>query len=248
MIILFWVVLVLFSVVQSKIVHYSSLAYFPITFLGALTIYQITEQKVQFNGWMKAGLLIMGGLIVLILLVIPYLGNHIEMIKPLFEKDIHGMATLDAEVNWTVWTVIPGFLILMALLFFLILMKKEQFMKAFQVLFLGIALFLFTGLIFFIGRIEAYSQNSYVEFAKTLQGKKAYVISSGFKSYVHLYYTRRMPEDKPGIDQYTMLNKKVDRDVYVFGKKNMESYWDGRDDFLKLGSKNGYLMYQRIRE
>ena len=46
MIILFWVVVVLFSIVQSKIVHYSSLAYFPLNFLSALVISNILEDKI----------------------------------------------------------------------------------------------------------------------------------------------------------------------------------------------------------
>ncbi|HNG90068.1 MAG TPA: phospholipid carrier-dependent glycosyltransferase, partial [Saprospiraceae bacterium] len=43
---LFWVVLVLFSVVRTKIVHYSSLAYFPLTYLGAATLWRAIRWKV----------------------------------------------------------------------------------------------------------------------------------------------------------------------------------------------------------
>ena len=35
---LFWVVLILFSIVQTKIVHYSSLCYFPLTYLATYSI------------------------------------------------------------------------------------------------------------------------------------------------------------------------------------------------------------------
>ena len=54
MLILFWVVLILFSVVQSKIVHYSSLCYFPLTYLAALTLMQLEERKIQFSIWLTA--------------------------------------------------------------------------------------------------------------------------------------------------------------------------------------------------
>src|SRR5690606_16008115 len=37
---LFWVVLILFSLVTTKIVHYSSLTYFPLAVLGALWLNQ----------------------------------------------------------------------------------------------------------------------------------------------------------------------------------------------------------------
>src|SRR5690606_10029199 len=35
---LFWTVLIIFSVVKTKIVHYSSLCYFPLTFIAALAL------------------------------------------------------------------------------------------------------------------------------------------------------------------------------------------------------------------
>src|SRR5262249_42718142 len=38
MLILFWVVMLLFSIVKTKIVHYSSLTYFPLSFLAAHTV------------------------------------------------------------------------------------------------------------------------------------------------------------------------------------------------------------------
>src|SRR4029453_3440170 len=41
MLILFWVVLVVFSLVQTKVVHYSSLCYFPLTYLAALQLERI---------------------------------------------------------------------------------------------------------------------------------------------------------------------------------------------------------------
>ncbi|MED5301753.1 MAG: glycosyltransferase family 39 protein, partial [Bacteroidota bacterium] len=42
--ILFWVVLILFTIVSTKIVHYSSLAYFPLSYLASIEI-----QKLQFG-------------------------------------------------------------------------------------------------------------------------------------------------------------------------------------------------------
>lgn len=46
---LFWVVLILFTIVKSKIVHYSSMCYFPLTYLAAVVIYHIYEGNITFN-------------------------------------------------------------------------------------------------------------------------------------------------------------------------------------------------------
>ncbi len=246
MIFLFWVILVLFTVVQSKIVHYSSLAYFPITYLGALTIYHLLQGKIEFNKWMKFGVLSMGILIAAIVITIPFLGQNTEVIKPLLKSDPQALAILEADVNWTGYEIIPG-LILLTGIFAFIMIRKDMLLRAFQVLFLSVAVFIFTGLIFFIGRIEGYTQNAYVENCKSLVGEKAYVQTIGFKSYVHLFYTKRQPDDHPQTDRFRILRRSVDRDVYVFSKKRMEEYWDEQEGFLKLDSKNGYVMYKRIR-
>src|SRR5690606_20755485 len=50
MVILFWVVLVLFSLVKTKIVHYSSLCYFPLTSLAALRLERVWKKREGF-GW-----------------------------------------------------------------------------------------------------------------------------------------------------------------------------------------------------
>ena len=44
-----WVVPILFSVVQSKIVHYSSLTYFPVSFLAALSVQELLQKKLKLR-------------------------------------------------------------------------------------------------------------------------------------------------------------------------------------------------------
>ncbi len=48
-IILLLTVVILFEIVQTKIVHYSSLAYFPLTYLSALAILQDNRRKKPFH-------------------------------------------------------------------------------------------------------------------------------------------------------------------------------------------------------
>ncbi|MCF8368835.1 MAG: glycosyltransferase family 39 protein [Bacteroidales bacterium] len=247
MIILFWVVIILFSIVQSKIVHYSSLAYFPLTFLAAMTIKQIIDKKILFNKWMKFGLISIGFIIASVVFVMPYIGNNINLIKPLFAGNVHALATLDAQVNWTGWEIIPGIILTVGILLFFILKKRDKILMAFSSLFTSVALFVFLGLIFYIARIEAYTQNSYVEYCKLLEGQKAYVVTSGFKSYVQYFYCKPQPGDKIPLDKEHMMKGDVDADVYVFCKKDVEEYWDNHKRFKKLGSKNGYGFYQRIK-
>ena len=48
---MFWVVLILFSIVKTKIVHYSSLCYFPLSFLATVTCYQVFHGKSRLPAW-----------------------------------------------------------------------------------------------------------------------------------------------------------------------------------------------------
>lgn len=83
MTILLVVVLVLFSIVRTKIIHYSSLAYFPITYLAAYGLYKLIYiSKKKPNGLMVAGLTLIGTLVAIILISVPYLGRHINLIEP----------------------------------------------------------------------------------------------------------------------------------------------------------------------
>jgi 4-amino-4-deoxy-L-arabinose transferase-like glycosyltransferase len=71
--ILFWVVLVLFSIVTTKIVHYSSLCYYPITFLGALTVYDWVKKykKPKLNIVQKSILIVISLIWLFILFLVP---------------------------------------------------------------------------------------------------------------------------------------------------------------------------------
>src|SRR4029450_4865555 len=62
MLILFWVVLVAFSLVQTKVVHYSSLCYFPLTYLAALQLERIVVGRQPF-GWTRWAVGVIGSLV-----------------------------------------------------------------------------------------------------------------------------------------------------------------------------------------
>ncbi len=249
MIILFWVVLVLFSVVQSKIVHYSSLAYFPLTFLAALTITQIIDKKIRFNRWLKSGLLVIGLIYSVVTISIPFLALHIDLIKPLFAKDAFALATLGADVHWTGWEVLPGFLMLIILMIFFWYTRKEKFTVGIRVLFGGTAVFVLLGLVFFIGRIEMYTQDANVEFCKSLAGKEGYIVTSGMRSYIPPFYSKRMPpKNKKSHDLKWLIWEPVDEDVYIIAKVGLEDYWKSVYTCEQIGGENGFVFFKRKRE
>lgn len=242
---LFWVVLILFTVVQSKIVHYSSMCYFPLTFLAAEVIYRIIEGKVHWARWMKITLAAIGGLYILATVALPFIGMQAEILQPLFD-DPFARGNLEAEVRWTGWEVIPGLLLLGVLVFTFRLARRQQMRPAFLLLFGGTAIFVMLTLFFFIGRIEAYSQRAAIEFFESKAGEDVYIITHGYKSYAHLFYARKQPvANSDSYDKDWLIQGEIDKDVYVVTKVHKADELRAIGTLEEIGARNGFVFFRR---
>ncbi|MCK7559286.1 glycosyltransferase family 39 protein [Chitinophaga sedimenti] len=95
--ILFFVVLLLFSIVTTKIVHYSSLCYFPLSFLAALFVYRLAEGKLSLRKWQVGLLIFIGCLLGLLIALLPLVGLYkAELIPHIGDK--FARANLEADV------------------------------------------------------------------------------------------------------------------------------------------------------
>lgn len=247
MLILFWVVLVLFSIVQSKIVHYSSLCYFPLTYLAALTLLQLEERKIQFNNWMRAGLLVVGGVYVAAIVGLPLLAHRMDIVKAYADQDAFTQQNLDAKVNWTGWEVLPGIWLLVILILAIVWFNQRETGRASLTLFGGMAIFITLTLWFFIGRIEGISQDAAMRFFERAQGQNVYVRTYGYHSYGPYFYTRKPPVTNP--DSYNdewILRGRIDKDVLFIRKASEQpTLLDSLPDVRKTGSENGFVFYRR---
>jgi 4-amino-4-deoxy-L-arabinose transferase-like glycosyltransferase len=206
--ILFWVVLILFTIVKTKIIHYSSLSYFPLTYLAALVIDKLLNKEIDFNIWMKFGLSFIGGIFFLGTFVAPVIGRNIEWLKPFTAKDPFATANLEASVNWTGFEVIPSLFLLAIIIAFFILLKQKRF-RAFQVLFVGNAIFCLLTLMFFMTKIEAYSQNAAISFYESKVGEDCVIYTYGFKSYAHLFYTQKRSTKRENHVENILMKRNV---------------------------------------
>lgn len=244
---LFFVVLILFSIVKSKIVHYSSMCYFPLTFLAAVVLYQIIEGKIAFNRAMRIGLWSVAGLYILLTISMPFLAGHLEVLKPLL-KDPFAVANMDAKVHWTGFEIIPGLFLFVLLLYSLPKFRSDAW-TAFRMLFLGTGVFVMLTLIFFIKRIEGYSQRAAIEFCEKRVGEDCYVITDGYKSYVHLFYTRKPKVTNPkSWDKEWLIHGEIDKDVYAITKIDRTEELESIPEFKEIGRKNGFVFYKRSKK
>ncbi|MDX1942319.1 MAG: glycosyltransferase family 39 protein [Saprospiraceae bacterium] len=246
---LFWVVLILFTIVKSKIVHYSSMSYYPLTFLAALVIYNIIEGNITLNRWMRIGLWTIASLYLIVVFALPYAGFNIELIKPLFSKDAFALANLEAQVHWTGWEVLPGIVLLVLMIFSIRMILKGNKMQGFAVLFGGTAVFVMLTLISFIKRIEGYSQRAAVEFFESKANEDCYLMTYGYKSYVHLFYGKPQNGNKCCFKEEActqkILHEPLDKPAYIVTKINKVNELKDLPGIIEIGRKNGFVFFKR---
>ncbi|NRA49842.1 MAG: glycosyltransferase family 39 protein, partial [Phaeodactylibacter sp.] len=245
---LLWTVLILFTIVKSKIVHYSSMCYFPLTYLAALTIEGMIRGDIEFKPWLRGFLYSIGGLYIFVTLALPFVGMQAEVLAPLF-KDPFAQGNLQADVNWTGFEVVPGLFLLALLIVFNRTMKKDR-QRAFLYLFGGTGLFVMLTLIFFIQRIEGYSQRAAVEFFKTHASEDAHYLVTGYKSYVHLFYARPQASGEACFKNEActdvLLNGDIDKPVYLVTKVHKADDHRANPNLELIEEKNGFVFFRRL--
>ena len=244
---LFWIVLILFTIVKSKIVHYSSMCYFPLTYLAAVSVYYILENKIRFNKWIKTGLAITGGVYVLAVIALPIVGNNIDVLKPLF-NDPFAIANMNADVTWTGFEAFPGVFLLAVIIASFYFIKKNVASKGMITLFGGTAIFIHLVLFTSINKIEHYSQRAAIEFFESKVGEDCYVKPYGYKSYGHLFYTQKPPvENEKSYDWNWLTSDEADKPVYIITKIHREDQFVKEyPNFERIGDKNGFVFFKKI--
>ncbi len=243
--ILLAVVLVVFSIVKTKIVHYSSLAYFPLTWLAAHSIYQFIARKDPVNRFSRIAAGILGAVWILaVLSVVVLFLNKDAIVSSGLIKDAFTTANLLAEVSWSGWEVLVVLPLLLGLFLFNVL--DDPFRRVMGI-FLGTLIFSFVTMVFFLPKAEGYTQHTTIEFYKDKSSEDCYIHTLGFKSYAHLFYGKKMPAVNPkSYDQDWLLKGQVDRPVYVVYKITRKTRYQQEYPQLKiLCEKNGFVFTRR---
>ena len=237
-----------FSLVRTKVLHYSSFAYFPIGFIGAQTLGGLMDGSFQLRKWQQWLLLIIGWVWGLVFAMLPLIGTHIDWLKPFLAKDRFAMGNLQANVQWGHAWMLPGLFFLLAVTTAFLKMRKERFQEAFLWLLPACIGMLQVVMTFFVPRIEMYSQHAAIEFFKKISDVDAYAETVGYKSYAPYYYFTVMPGTrKETKDEQWLLTADVDKPTYLVCRV------DKKDRILAehgarleiLYEKNGYVFMRR---
>lgn len=244
--VLFWVVLILFSLVGTKIIHYSSMAYYPLTFLSALSLWSLIKSSKRVGILRNVGVAVVGFIILAASFALPYMGMHPDLLMPLLEADPFATANMEAEVTWSAIDYLPAAIIAITLVTYFALQRRSG-STAFRTLFFGTGIWVFTALIFFIGKVESISQRASVEFFESQVGEEVYVTTYGYKSYVPWFYAKVQPyEHEEPIENRWLLHGETDRPVMISVKINkVEEFRERVPDAQLLYAKNGFYFFER---
>ncbi|MEN9510314.1 MAG: hypothetical protein RLZZ370_133 [Bacteroidota bacterium] len=194
MLILFWVVLVVFSITKTKIVHYSSMCWFPLSFMGMLTMWDIFRNQTKSYRWLTIILLPVGLLLGIAFTAVPLLGSStavLELIAP-YIKDPFAMAALRSQGSWMGWEWVIGLLWIGGISFWTIrAMRRKDGCHALLRLPVLVMFFVPLYAIFCVPPIESQVQGHYIRQLKTAAGKGIRIWHDGFKSYAPYFYGQR---------------------------------------------------------
>ena len=244
MIVMFWVVLLLFSMVTTKIVHYSSLCYFPLTFLASVAVYGFMlgrERKIAI--WMKVLFGTLGTMLAVVFVAVPFvLMNKDKWVGKL--KDEFARGNLEADVTWYWSDGIGGFIFLIGVIVFLVSRNARMKMR---LLFASVTICSLTTILILTPKVEAISQRANIEFFEAHQNEDCYVETVDYKSYAQYFYSRK----KPFVNDATRTNDwliygDIDKPVYFSMKIQNKIKLDTLPDVEKLYVKNGFAFFKRM--
>ncbi len=245
MIILFWVVLVLFSIVKTKTVLYSSLAWFPVTYLAALYLSEIIGKKTAIQRPLLISLAVFAFLVCSAISLFPILIIHKEWIVPLI-RDKFALACLENPLHWSGYEFLLGTGYGCAVAGSLLFFVKRRHSAGVATLFGSSAACLFLFMFIVAPKIEQYAQGGPVAFYKAHANENVYVRSL-FKSYTDLFYGLKKPDNNPQSHNLEwLLRGPIDKPAYFVARVTQSApYEDTALHLVKIASEYGFVYYRR---
>ncbi len=248
MIVLFWVVIILFSIVKTKIIHYSSMTYYPLAFFTALAFYKMTDEEYRKAKWYRIFTIVIAALWSVGIATLPMVEKYKQKIIPYIKDEFAKEALKTVSVDWGSILYFLGIFLILGILATMVLVKKKNYSFVLTV-FLS-AFVIGEAVSYIVPRVEKYSQGSIINFYESKLGKDVYVYPLGFKSYAHLFYTRKPPYLKP-LSAAEILRcgkemKKDSHDKYIVIKAKSAKEVESRYKSLlqKVYSKGGFIAYK----
>jgi hypothetical protein len=234
-------VLIIFSLVQTKIAHYSSMAYIPVSLLAAAYIYQVTDTK-------SIRIIHIYYLLFLFLLIgLFYIAlSNKETLAGLIKDDFGKYSLLDVGI--VEFTLVNYVYLFVCVCVLIVLFQIQQSKIATLITgAIGHVCLLHYILIFILPKVEEISQKPMIDFIKEKQKEDCYIETVGFKSYAPYFYSNRFPDFKSkDYSKKWLLSDATDKKTYFISKYRRQNELDTLPQVVKLFRKGGYVFYEKI--
>lgn len=253
MITLFVVVLVVFSAVTTKIVHYSSMAYIPLTYLAATQIHAMIRGRRQWGRGHQLAVLMVCILLTAVSVIVPwaFMNSSWMLSLPSF-RDAFLRSAMSRSVSWIGIEPAIGLILLIGAIGAIVL-RGRSMQAAMLVLFGSVAIFISVFLPIVAPRIEAYSQGAALDYYTSLRGKDVYVKPLTMKSYAHLFYTQKpyhlsSAAKHIAIDAWEpwLLHGPIDRPARFVCRVNDLEHWQDNPALREVYREGGFVVLERV--
>ena len=243
MLILFWVVLILFSLVKTKIVNYSSMTYFPLAYLATYSIFQYQEQKkIKFHNLFLG----MGLLFSAVFIAFPLVMQRKDLLYPFMKKDPFAIDSVQIMEMPAAMSLV-GLLLLIGVIVAYRMFRKNQIVTGAFLFALVNAIVFNLNLTIIVPYVEKAVQGPAIEFYERFEGKDVYLETVGFKSYGKLFYSKK-PLELSGKTENDLLYKDQDKDSYFVSKTKKTRKLDEAEGVQFLEKKGGYYLYYKPKK
>ena len=231
---LLWIVLIVFTLVKTKIVHYSSLAYFPVTYFGALGLDVWLSSGDRTKRSQKVLFGVIGFILLGVLYSLPYISIHAEEFAPWIQDPFAKAALLEVQPFTKIELVGVGVLAWAFALCFLLIKHRPNFAKAMMIFSALSCSLLCWDYVPKIALIAQGVANQCYELAAH-EGAKLDVY--GFKSYAYLFYSKATADQNSQKAKYLVSKIQDVGAVKVLQPEMQEVERKGGFVLFKRGSK-----------
>lgn len=226
--VLFWVVLIVFSLVTTKIVHYSSMCYIPLAIVGGVKL----AEYIRLSKLAKFALAAVGGLWVIVLAVagsfaLPLKNGPLSMLTGNVE-DKFVQAQLNTDVEWNILPLFLAVLLLVSLIRFLRKPTKTWLASLLVTNTLVVAMLMVS----FVPGVEKMVQGDWIKQLEGYQGKEMAHFTRGFKSYAHRYYTHQQDFEELESVKEHVLEKLEIPSLYQMNEDDRKIYTNAVRDYV----------------
>jgi 4-amino-4-deoxy-L-arabinose transferase-like glycosyltransferase len=243
MALLFVVVMVIFFIVKTKIVHYSSLVYVPGCYFAALTIRQFLKRERTSLTRLEWSLLSCSLIVYLILtLVVPILVNRPELIIP-FIHNLNVVESISQNIHWPLSGFFPGIFLFLSGVVICYLFYRKSIMPGMKFLIISTMIFTNSLWAFYLPLLEKYLQGDLIQYYKEVKDQPIDLTTYKYKTYAHMFYAGK--KVFRSVEDYNQSEGRQPS-LHIITRKKDQSKIEERYPVNLLHNFGQFLVYEYI--